>query len=37
MGALRRFIDSREGVPDFHPPALRWLPRAFKNLGRGVF
>lgn len=37
MGSLRQSIDSREVVPDFRPPASRWLPRVFKNLGRGVF
>lgn len=37
MGSLRPSIDSREVVPGIYQPASRWLPRVFKNLGRGVF
>jgi len=37
MGSPRQSTYPREVVSDFRPPASRWLPRAFKNLGRGVF
>jgi hypothetical protein len=37
MGWLRQSIDSRTAALDVRLAALRWLPSAFKNLGRGVF
>jgi hypothetical protein len=37
MGSRRHSIDPRELILGFDPPASRWIPRVFKNLGRGVF
>jgi hypothetical protein len=37
MSSVRQPVRQRDSLPQIHLSAPRWLPRVFRNLGRGVF